>query len=537
MQEIESTKIDLQPLQKQESNLDSNLNGQINQQASTAATINNSQSSQNSKKTNNLFQASLERQHLLLNMEQQLIYPTTQMLATNLTPNIDTILEDVKVMDIQVDSNNNMPGLFHFQGNRQTGTLPSINELRNNQRNSQFNSDNLLVDDKKSLRTNLILNQFSNQNSSQSNGQFNQFNTTDDNEFNHFDDDYSRLSHTQTSIYDNFELNQTIKMEEDFQDDKLDFKTGPTLAELNLNDDDMMDNLPTVNPNSILCPSTPLLPNKNGFLMGCNYTNNLATTLALSNSITTQTTDSHNNLANKDLVLSANNDQFSLNNQFDLNPSSFNQSNSHNRNNHQTNSTNDSSTINKNYQSLSTNANQSNKSASYNTRTRGRQKSSSDKQSKRSNQQQKQQQQQQQNLSQTNQVLCKLLNEKNDNLNKFPALITNEPSLNQATNSLTSIGQLPSTSSTTLINSNNTQFQTICVSSCINLNTNKSVSTQSSLNNLPSDLLLNQLQQTKCGLQAANPNNNLRINNSANRNRNSSISTEHSFSSHDEGKN
>lgn len=530
MQEIEAANknIDLQTQQvKQESPLDSLLCNHAAQ--SLSAPDANCQTTSSSRKIDNRFQASLERQrNLLLNMEQQLaVYPPLSLNSLPAANGLgDEPEDDDKAMDIQVDSNNNsMPLLFACN---RPGILPGIGEL-------------------KGLRTR----------------GFHQF-ANDENEFSHFvEDDYSRLSQN-ASLYDNYELSQTIKMEDAFRDDNLDFKSGPTLAELNLNDDDMIDNLPTVNPNSILCPSMPLQPNKNGFLMGINYTPSIAANGGLS-----AASDSHA----KGLVSSkypTEDDHFSLaSSQFEpMNGSGYNQTlNSHSDSQRNLNSSTNSggSTIKQEFgegafgrAAFSTNGNQPangrlNKQ-SYGTRARGRNKSASDKQATRRAAKGKDGDQNKtgkpQSLSANNQVLCKLLNEKNESLNNLNSiyLINNTAEtaglVHGALASSTGPSSMqPSTSSAgNLISS---QFQTISVSSLANSSSaatqlspnlaNKSISPQpTSLS--PNDLLLNQLHslsaQAKCGLA-----NSLRLNNSsANRNRNSSISTEHSFSSsHDEG--
>lgn len=522
MQEIESTKqnIDLQPNQIKQESFDSLIN-QISDNCQPT----------NSKKIDNRFQASLERQrNLLLNMEQQLaIYPQQHLTTTTSTSSNDppsSVIDEDKAMDIQVDNNNNTMLFNSSSFNRPSISLPSIYELKNlktttncGQIGLNFSPDNLLVNSDKKSRSNMILSTFN-----QTNGQFN------DSEFGgHFEDeDYSRLSHINTSLYENYDLNQSIKMEDAFQDDKLDFKTGPTLAELNLNDDDMMDNLPTVcvNPNSVLCPSMPLQASKNGFLMGINYTIGLTSTISSSTTTTTQADSNRTDLVSSD-------DRFSLK--------------SHQLNHLSTTSTNNGSTKQNNGFNRSTNQQAGNQTTngkqSYNTRKRGRNKSESDKPiQRRTNNNQNSQN----NLSQSNQVLCKLLNEKNDNptncLNSNIYLVNATESHPLINNAIASNGQsIPSTS-------NSSSFQTtICVSPLSGTSTttqlspnlsNKSIS-PNQLSPLQNDLLLNQLQTTinqpiKCGLQA-----NLRLNsnNSAARDRNSSISTEHSFSSsHDEGR-
>lgn len=500
MQEAANKKIDLQTQQVKPDPLDSLLCNQTAQPLSSADTPQSS----SSKKIDNRFQASLERQrNLLLNMEQQLVvYPP---LSLNSLPAgvADEPDDDDKAMDIQVDSNNNsLPLLFACQ---RPGILPGIGELRG-------------------LRTRGFA-QFAN----------------DENEFSHFvEDDFSRLSQN-ASLYDSYELGQSIKMEDAFRDDDLDFKSGPTLAELNLHDDDMIDNLPTVNPNSILCPSTPLQPNKNGFLMGINYMPSIGANAGLS--------DGHS----KGLVASkypAEDDHFSLaNSQFEngsgYNPTLNSHSNSQRNLNSSTNS--GGSTIKQEFDAFSTNGNQSTNGRpnkqSIGSRARGRNKSQGDKQPARRTAKGKDAGDpnkttgKQQSLSANNQVLCKLLNEKNESLNNLNSiyLINSGTDLGTLTGAPSSMQ--PSTSSAgNLISA---PFQTISVSSLATTQlspnlANKSISQPTSLS--PNDLLLNQLHslstQAKCGLAG-----NLRLNNSsANRNRNSSISTEHSFSSsHDEG--
>ena len=524
MQEIEAANrtIDL-PQVKSESPLDSLLGNSAAPQLAASDTANGQTTS--SKKIDNRFQASLERQrNLLLNMEQHLaIYPQISLNGLPASNSLSDEPDDEgKAMDIQaVDGNNNsMPLLFACN---RTGGLPSMGEL-------------------KSLRTR----------------GFGQFANDENESFSHFvEDDYSRLSQTNASLYDNYELSQAIKMEDAFRDDNLDFKSGPTLAELNLNDDDMIDNLPTVNPNSILCPSMPLQPNKNGFLMGINYT----PSLAANGSLTAGSSDSHS----KGLVSSkypAEDDHFSLaSSQFDqMNGSGYNQTlNSHlNSQRNLNSSTNSGSKIKQefgeaafNRAASSTNgsqqANGKTGKQSYGTRARGRNKSQGDKQPARRANKDKEagKNGKQQSLSANNQVLCKLLNEKNESLNNLNSiyLINNSTDAGFVHGPMTGAAGPPVPSTSSAGNLISSPFQTICVSSLANTSSattqlspnlaNKSISPQpASLS--PSDLLLNQLhsltaQQAKCGLAS-------RLNSSATRNRNSSISTEHSFSSsHDEG--
>jgi len=501
MQELELIKqnIDLQPNQlKQESTLGSLLNHSIS--LDPLHNLQSTSTSTTGKKVDNRFQASLERQrNLLLNMEQQLIFPQ-QLVVSELVTTTD---DEKGVMDI-VDNNNNTM-LFNTSNRQLIGSLPGINELRNSRTSTNYNADNLLLNsgDKKVSRSNSMNILFN-----QTNGQFSEF-------VGHFDDeeDYSRLSHSNT-LYDSYELNQSIKMEDAcFQDDKLvDFKTGPTLAELSI-DDDMMDNLPTVcvDPNSVLCPSMPLTTN--GFLMGINnYTIGLTSTNC-SSSTTTQAD------SNRGLVVC--DDRFSLNH---LNSSTS------------TNQTGSKNGFNRCSTNELTNNNGGGGSSSggkqsYNTRKRGRNKSEGDKVS-RARQNNNTNQSSSNKLSETNKVLCKLLNEKNDSLNNLNSIYLVNP------NSIQTGQSIPSTSSF--------QTTTICVSS-LTAPSNTQLSPNNSLSNKPisndqlNNLLLNQLQsnlnsqqlqqQAKCGLQA-----NLRLNQPASRNRNSSISTEHSFSSsHDEG--
>lgn len=518
MQEIEAANktIDLQAQQvKSESSLDS-LPGNLAGNPAVAQQSNAPETS--SKKIDNRFQASLERQrNFLLNMEHLAIYPQISLNSLPVSNSLsDEPEDDDKAMDIQVDNNNNsMPLLFACN---RTGGLPGISELKN-------------------LRTR----------------GFGQFANDENDSFSHFvEDDYSGLSQTNVSLYDNFELGQTIKMEDAFREDNLDFKTGPTLAELNLNDDDMIDNLPTVDPNSILCPSTPLHPNKNGFLMGINYTPSLA-----NGSLTASDGQSKGLVSSK---YATEDDHFSLaNSQFEqINGSGYNQTlNSHlNSQRNLNSSTNSGSKIKQEFgenafncpASSSTNqaANGKTGKQSAGARAGGRNKGQGEKQTARRANKDTNKTGKQQSLSANNQVLCKLLNEKNEslnNLNNIYLINSTEAGFAAGTITGSTTGQsMPSTSSAgNLISS---PFQ-ICVSASLanpsattqlspNL-ANKSISPQpTSLS--PSDLLLNQLhslsaQQAKCGLAS-----NLRLNSSATRNRNSSISTEHSFSSsHDEG--